>query len=145
MEESDSHAGLKSRLKVLATHIAELRQMMNQAKDARRNEDFDEIEKLERHYKALDDKLRQLRSRRTGPSARRGIRNGSRNQRTDAVGRGALDVDRIRLSVRSASEGPEIVAGSPVGLVLCAELLSCGPPFSSSRPIEGSVRLPLGP
>jgi hypothetical protein len=60
MEEPDSHAGLESRLKVLATHIAELRQMMNQAKGARRNEDFDEIEKLERRYKALDDKLCRL-------------------------------------------------------------------------------------
>jgi hypothetical protein len=72
MEQSGLHAELESQLTVLATHIAELRQMMNQAKGGRRNEDFDEIEKLERRYKALDGELRRLG--RDGPDLEPGVK-----------------------------------------------------------------------
>jgi predicted nucleic acid-binding Zn-ribbon protein len=60
MEHAGLHTELESRLKALATHIDELSQMMSQAKGPKRTEDREEIEKLQRRHKALDDELRRL-------------------------------------------------------------------------------------
>ena len=57
MEQAGLHTELENRLKVLATRIDEFSQMKGQAKGSKRLEDKNEIEKLERRFKALGDKL----------------------------------------------------------------------------------------
>ena len=71
MEQAGLHTELENRLKVLATRIDEFSQMKGQAKGSKRLEDKNEIEKLERRFKALGDKLHSLD--REGPDFRQGM------------------------------------------------------------------------
>jgi hypothetical protein len=69
MDRTDFRSGLQTRLTVLATRIADLRQKTSRATDHERSVEFGEIDELQGRYKALRERLQILDQEGAGASS----------------------------------------------------------------------------